>query len=170
MAYQSLNPYDGQILRTFEELTDEQLETALHAATACFDSWRHTTFAERTTVLRRAAALLRSRVEEFARPITLEMGKLIDESRGEVGLSADIIDYYADNAERFLAPQRLTPASGEATIESSSDSGRIARWFADVTRARKTSRAIRSRPSSSSVSITRSRCSPTIASNRPSRR
>ena len=118
MAYQSLNPYDGRILKTFEELTDKQLETAVHAAEQCFETWRHTTFAERSAVLARAAAILRSRVEEFARPITLEMGKLIEESRGEVALSADILDYYAENAERFLAPQRLTPASGEATIES----------------------------------------------------
>ena len=119
MTYQSLNPYDGKILKTFEELTDKQLETAVHAADQCFETWRHTTFVERTAVLKRAAAILRSRVEDFARPITLEMGKLIEESRGEVALSADILDYYAENAERFLAPQQLTPASGEATIESS---------------------------------------------------
>lgn len=119
MAYQSLNPYDGRIFKTFEELTDKQLETAVHAAEQCFDAWRHTSFAERSAVLARAAAILRSRVEDFARPITLEMGKLIEESRGEVALSADILDYYAENAERFLAPQQLTPASGEASIESS---------------------------------------------------
>ena len=47
------------------------------------------------------------------------MGKLIEESRGEVALSASILDYYAENAERFLAPQQLRPATGEATIESS---------------------------------------------------
>ena len=70
-------------------------------------------------VAAKAAAILRARIEDFARPITLEMGKLIEESRGEVALSADILDYYAENAERFLAPQQLTPASGEATIESS---------------------------------------------------
>ena len=119
MAYQSLNPYDGKVLKTFEELTDKQLETAVHAAEQSFKTWRHTTFAERSAVLARAAAILRSRVEDFARPITLEMGKLIEESRGEVALSADILDYYAENAERFLAPQKLTPASGEAAIESS---------------------------------------------------
>ena len=119
MAYQSLNPYDGKILKTFEELTDQQLEAAVHVAAQCFETWRHTTFAGRSTVVARAAALLRSRVEAFARLITLEMGKLLEESRGEVALSADILDYYAQNAERFLAPQQLTPASGEATIESS---------------------------------------------------
>jgi len=119
MTYQSINPYNGTVLKTFEELTDAQLEIAVHTAQQCFKTWRHTTFAHRSEVLKRAATILRSRVENFARPITLEMGKLIEESRGEVALSADILDYYAENAERFLAPQQLTPASGEATIESS---------------------------------------------------
>jgi len=119
MTYQSINPYNGNVLKTFEELTDAQLEIAVHTAQQCFETWRHTTFAHRSAVLNRAAAILRSRVEDFARLITLEMGKLIEESRGEVALSADILDYYAENAERFLAPEQLTPASGEATIESS---------------------------------------------------
>ena len=67
----------------------------------------------------KAAALMRASVDEFARPITLEMGKRIDEARGEVMLSADIVDYYANHAERFLAPETLHPGSGEAVIESS---------------------------------------------------
>ena len=88
----------GRILKTFEELTDKQLETAVHAAEQCFNTWRYTTFAERTAVLKRAAAILRSQVEDFAWPITLEMGKLIEESRCEVALSAHILDSYAQNA------------------------------------------------------------------------
>ena len=119
MAYQSVNPCDGKILKTFQELTDNQLETALAGAAACFENWRHTTFGARAAVVAKAAAILRARVDEFARPMTLEMGKLIDQARGEVALSADIFDYYAKNAERFLAPQRLEPGSGEAEIESS---------------------------------------------------
>ena len=119
MAYQSVNPYDGKTVKTFPELTDQELEKALETASACFGSWRRTTFAERAAVVSKAAALMHARVDEFARPVTLEMGKLIDQARGEVVLSADIIEYYAKNAETFLAPQRLKPSSGEAVIESS---------------------------------------------------
>lgn len=118
MTYQSVNPYDGELLATFDELTDAQLETALATATTCFESWRQTTFAARTAVAAKAAAILRARVDDFARPVTLEMGKRIAEARAEVVLSADIIDYYAENAERFLAPRQLEPSSGEATVES----------------------------------------------------
>ena len=118
MTYQSVNPYDGQLLKTFDELTDKQLETALATADTCFKSWRHTTFAQRAAVAAKAAASMRSRVDEYARPVTLEMGKRIEEARSEVALSADIIDYYAKNSERFLAPQDLKPTSGEAEVES----------------------------------------------------
>jgi len=118
MTYQSINPYDGKTLKTFKQLTDKQLETALRTAAACFEIWRHTSFAERSAVVAKAAAILRKRADEFARPVTLEMGKLFAEARGEVALSADIIDYYAKNAERFLAPETLTPTSGEAEIVS----------------------------------------------------
>src|ERR1035438_8842028 len=118
MSYQSVNPYDGKILKTFEELSDEQLEMAIETAATCFETWRHTTFAERAAVVAKAATIMRTRVDEFARPVTLEMGKLLEQARGEVALSADIIDYYAKNAERFLAPQHLKPRSGKAQVES----------------------------------------------------
>lgn len=118
MAYQSLNPFTGKVLRTFEDASDGQLEGALAQGHACFPRWRDTSIAERSAVLLRAATLLRARTDHFAGLITAEMGKLIVESRGEVALSADIVEYYARHGEGFLAPQKLSPAMGEATLES----------------------------------------------------
>lgn len=118
MAYQSTNPFTGKVLETFASMTDADLEAALARAEACFRTWRHVSFAERAAICERAAAIMRAKVNVFARPVTLEMGKLIAEARGEVALSADIIEYYADHAEQFLAPEKLNPASGEASIES----------------------------------------------------
>ncbi|MFJ2990763.1 NAD-dependent succinate-semialdehyde dehydrogenase [Collimonas sp. NPDC087041] len=119
MSYQSINPYDGKTLKTFEEISDKQLETAIATAAACFEVWRKKSYAERAVVVAKAAKLMHERVEEFARPVTLEMGKLIAQARGEVVLSADIIAYYAKHAEAFLAPEKLTPSSGTAEIQSS---------------------------------------------------
>jgi len=118
MAYRSVNPYDGTVLEVFDEISDEKLEDALNTAATCFETWRNKSFAERAMVVAKAAALMRERIEEFARPVTLEMGKLIAEARGEVTLSADIIDYYAKNAERFLATEHLKPDYGQAEVES----------------------------------------------------
>jgi succinate-semialdehyde dehydrogenase/glutarate-semialdehyde dehydrogenase len=119
MSYQSINPYNGELVKSFEEHTDPQLETAITTAETCYASWRKLTFPERAAIVSKAAAIMRERAEEFARPVTLEMGKLFAESLGEVALSADILDYYATHAERFLAPETLDPESGEAVVESS---------------------------------------------------
>ncbi len=118
MAYQSINPYDGKLLKKYEEITDQQLEKAIATAQACFEIWKNKTFAERAVIVAKAAAIMHARIDEFALLVTQDMGKLIDQSRGEAKLSADIIDYYAKNAEQFLAPQRLKPSSGEAEIQN----------------------------------------------------
>ena len=120
MAYQSTNPYDGKVVKTFDEISDAQLQAKLTAAHDCYEQvWRHQSFAQRKAVLARAAALMRERSQQFAALITLEMGKLIPQSLGEVALSAAILDYYAEHAEAFLAPERLTTPKGEAMVESS---------------------------------------------------
>jgi succinate-semialdehyde dehydrogenase / glutarate-semialdehyde dehydrogenase len=120
MAYQSTNPYDGKVVKSFDDITDAQLEHKLTSASHCFDNdWRHKPFAERKAVVARAAALMRERSQALAELITLEMGKLIAQSLGEVALSAAILDYYAEHAEAFLAPEKLTTPRGEAMVESS---------------------------------------------------
>jgi succinate-semialdehyde dehydrogenase/glutarate-semialdehyde dehydrogenase len=116
MPYQTVNPFTGEVVKDFAQHTDAQVEQSVAKADVCFEVWKQTSFAVRAGVLKQAAKLLRLRSDEFARLITLEMGKLIGESRGEVELSADIIDYYADNAEQFLAPHTIPRAQGEAMV------------------------------------------------------
>ena len=119
MQYESVNPFDGKTLKTFAETTDKQLETKIATAQACYETWRHKTYAERAVIVAKAAKIMHARVDEFAGLATLEMGKRISEARGEVLFSADILAYYAKNAERFLAPVKLYPKVGEAHMESS---------------------------------------------------
>ncbi|MDR3371832.1 NAD-dependent succinate-semialdehyde dehydrogenase [Rhodoferax sp.] len=119
MSYQSINPYNGKTLKTFDRLTDNQLEVKLATAATCFETWKNKTYAERTVIVAKAAALMHAHVDDFAKLATLEMGKRIDEARGEVNFSGNILDYYAKNAASFLAPVKLNPAHGEAHMESS---------------------------------------------------
>jgi len=119
MAYQSINPNDGKTLKTFDTLNAAQLEKSLATADAGSRTWKETSYAQRAVILNRAAALLRAQVDDFAKLATLEMGKRINEARGEVNFSADILAYYAKNAETFLAPVKLNPKVGEAHMESS---------------------------------------------------
>ena len=119
MAYESVNPFDGKSVKKFDELTDAQLEAKIAKATSCYETWKEKPYAERAVIVAKAAELMHTHVDKFAKHATVEMGKLINESRGEVRFSADILGYYANNAERFLAPVKLHPAHGEAHMESS---------------------------------------------------
>ena len=96
MDYRSTNPFTNTVVKSFDELSNAQLQAKLQAAQDCFDNtWRDQSFAQRKSVLKRAAALMRERQPALAALATLEMGKLIAQSAGEVALSAAIIDYYA---------------------------------------------------------------------------
>jgi succinate-semialdehyde dehydrogenase/glutarate-semialdehyde dehydrogenase len=119
MTYQSLNPFNGKLVDRFDPLGDAPLESKIAIAQACFETWRHKGYAERAEIIARAGEILHERADDFARIMTLEMGKRIAEARGEVEFSARIMAYYAKNAERFLAPVNLNPAQGEAHMESS---------------------------------------------------
>lgn len=107
MAYATVNPYTGETLKTFPEATDAQVQQAIEAAHGAFQTWRTASFAQRGKVLQRAADLLRADAEGYAKILTMEMGKVIGEALAEVELSARIFEYYVQNAEELLAPERL---------------------------------------------------------------
>ena len=118
MSYQTTNPYSEQIEQTFTPHSDAQMETILAQAATTFESdWRQRSFAERKAVVKKAAMLLKEQRDDFAKLITLEMGKLFKEAQQEVSLCVKILDYYADNAEQFLAPKQLDVKRGEASVE-----------------------------------------------------
>jgi succinate-semialdehyde dehydrogenase/glutarate-semialdehyde dehydrogenase len=119
MTYQSLNPATGKLLKKFDELTEAQLEAKLAKANECFAKWKNTSYAERAKIIAKAGMLLQERIEDLSKTMTLEMGKRIDEARGEVEFSAKIMAYYAKNAEAFLADTKLNPEQGDGHMESS---------------------------------------------------
>ena len=119
MSYRSVNPATGEVLKIFTEHTDEQMMNALATADKAFRTWPARPFSERSEIIGRSAQILLEKKEELARLATLEMGKRIAESRGEVELSAAILNYYAQNAEKLLAPRELNSVMGDAHIECS---------------------------------------------------
>src|SRR5450830_2181729 len=119
VTYESINPSNGQLIKRFEHLSPSQLEAALAGAQACFQQWRHSPYAERAAVIHQAAARLHAQADDFARLASLEMGKRAVEARGEAHFSADILTYYATNAEAFLTPTPLRPLQGQAHLEYS---------------------------------------------------
>ena len=119
MSYQSFNPATGTLVQSFDEITDAQFQGKIAAAAECYATWRHLTYQQRAVIVAKAGELMKSNVDAFAHLMTIEMGKRIGEARGEVEFSARILEYYAKNAEKFLAPVKLHPELGEAHMENS---------------------------------------------------
>ncbi|MGB2923486.1 MAG: NAD-dependent succinate-semialdehyde dehydrogenase [Mycobacterium sp.] len=122
-AYAVVDPSTGELIREYPTATDEQVEQAVAAAAKAHREWsRGSTVAERAALLRKVAELHTQRKSELAKIIQREMGKPLDQSEGEVDFSAAIYEYYADNAEKFLAdePIELLEGEGSALIRRSS--------------------------------------------------
>jgi succinate-semialdehyde dehydrogenase/glutarate-semialdehyde dehydrogenase len=119
MAYQSVNPATNTLFKTFETLTDAQLEPKIAKAAECYTAWKKTSYAERAKIIAKAGDLLHEQVKDLADIMTLEMGKRTSEAQGEVEFSAKIMAYYAKNAETFLADTPLHPEQGEGHMQSS---------------------------------------------------
>jgi len=112
MSIQSVNPATGETIETMEETSKAQIEQALARAHAAFLEWRTRPFADRSRLMRAAAAELRKNKDEYAMTMTREMGKPITQAHAEVEKCAGTCDYYAEHAETFLAEQpRETEAS-----------------------------------------------------------
>ncbi len=89
MAYQSIKPNDGKVLKGFECLTPPQLDRFLAGEQHSCKTWRHKSYEELALVLNKADALLRAQADDFAKLETLETGKRINESHGNVKFSGD---------------------------------------------------------------------------------
>jgi succinate-semialdehyde dehydrogenase/glutarate-semialdehyde dehydrogenase len=105
MPIASINPATGETLKTFESLNDQQLEEKLARAAGTFPDHRRTSFAERAQMMIRAAEILEHEKRQFARVMTLEMGKPIKAAVSEAEKCALVCRYYAENAEKHLADE-----------------------------------------------------------------
>ena len=105
MGITTINPATGETLKTFAELTNEQIETKLQLAAAVFKTQRQASFADRARSMTRAAEILENEKQQFGKLMTIEMGKPIKAAIGEAEKCAWVCRYYAENAERHLADE-----------------------------------------------------------------
>ncbi|MHA8115379.1 NAD-dependent succinate-semialdehyde dehydrogenase [Kosakonia cowanii] len=118
MAYQTVNPFNNQLIKEYPNHSDADIEATLRQADALYHSeWAKGSIDQRLPVLHKLADLLESHQEELAKIATQEMGKLIAQSRSEVQICAQIARYYADNAKKFLAPVKYDTELGDAWVE-----------------------------------------------------
>jgi len=107
MPISSVNPYNSVVLKEFSEYKDQKIEHALQVAEKAFYNWSKTSFAYRRELMINCADILENKIEELSEIITLEMGKIISESRAEIKKCAWVCRYYADHAESFLQDEKL---------------------------------------------------------------
>src|SRR5438874_9575595 len=105
MAIATVNPATGELLKSFDALSDAQIEAKLASAADTFLSYRKTPFAARARLMFKAAEILDKEKETFARMMTTEMGKTLRSAVDEAVKCASACRYYAENAERFLTDE-----------------------------------------------------------------
>ena len=105
MSIQSVNPATGEVVEQFETATTESIERVLAATHAAFLDWRRWPVEKRAAPMRTAGRLLRERQAQYARTMTIEMGKPIVQAEAEIEKCAATCEFYADHAERFLAEE-----------------------------------------------------------------
>ncbi|WP_041720177.1 NAD-dependent succinate-semialdehyde dehydrogenase [Pseudodesulfovibrio piezophilus] len=116
MTIRSLNPATEEVLETYDAYSLEQTNAILDDVATAWESWRTTSFSYRAACLKRAAQKLRSQASELAVIMAREMGKPIRQGEGEVGKCAAVLDFYAEEAEGMLAPERVEGVGRKACV------------------------------------------------------
>jgi len=116
VAIASVNPANGEVLRSFVESSGAEIEAALALAERTFRTWRTTDFASRAAKMRRAAEILEEDRRRFGEIMTLEMGKPIGAAIAEVEKCASVCRYYAEHAEAFLAPEEVATDASRSYV------------------------------------------------------
>jgi aldehyde dehydrogenase (NAD+) len=101
-AFENRNPATGELLGVYPESTPKDVDEAVAAARRAFESWRKTPVARRGEVLLKAMGVLKEKKEDFARAMTREMGKVLEEARGDVQEAVDTAFYYAGEGRRLF--------------------------------------------------------------------
>ena len=114
--YAVTNPATGELIEKIPNSTDEEVRAAIDRVHRGYSSWRSRPVSERAKIVSRAAELFAERADELAAIMTLEMGKRINEGRGEIGIVVDIFNYYADNGPTLLADEPVSIKGGNAVI------------------------------------------------------
>lgn len=117
MEFKSINPYNNEEVGTYKGLSKEELTSKLNNSQIAFNIWRNVPLLERTNLIKKAGQILRDNVDEYAKMITLEMGKPISESRAEVNKCAWVCDYYAENATSFLANEVIPTDAQQSFVK-----------------------------------------------------
>ncbi|MGD9592354.1 MAG: NAD-dependent succinate-semialdehyde dehydrogenase [Candidatus Berkiella sp.] len=104
----SINPATGAVIKEFNAMAQSEVNQTITHNHEIYHAWRKITLDERIKFVKKLSDLLNSKHEEYATIITIEMGKLFSEAKGEVKKCAKLCDFYAQNANKFLSDELIT--------------------------------------------------------------
>ena len=116
MAIATINPATGATLKTFTPLTDAEIEQKLALAQSTFESYRQTTFEQRSQWLNQAAEILERDARKFAEIMTTEMGKTLQSAIAEAKKCATVCRFYAEQASEFLADEVIASDANQSYV------------------------------------------------------
>ncbi|WP_215223597.1 NAD-dependent succinate-semialdehyde dehydrogenase [Echinicola shivajiensis] len=108
----SINPYTGELLKEIEEHSENDIDIIINKGENAFQKWKRKSIAERSSLMHKAGEVLRKNKEKYAKTISLEMGKVISESRAEVEKCAWVCEYYAEKSADFLSDKPIDLPKG----------------------------------------------------------
>jgi len=116
MAIETKNPATGEVVKTFEPHTPDEVKQKIELAEKAFRSWKNTSFEERAVYMHRQADILENEADKYGRIISLEMGKPLKDSIAEVKKCAKVCRYYAENAADFLKDDEIKTSASRSLI------------------------------------------------------
>jgi succinate-semialdehyde dehydrogenase / glutarate-semialdehyde dehydrogenase len=116
MAIATINPATGETLKTFTPLTDAEIEIKLALAQSTFESYRQTSFAQRSQWLTQAAEILEQDTLRYAEIMTTEMGKTLQSAIAEVEKCAKVCHFYAEKGPEFLADVLIASDASQSYV------------------------------------------------------
>lgn len=112
----SVNPFNNKIIKTYNEMSNEKVDSIILSSQKAFDSWKRIPIKERSLLIKNAGSVLRENIKDYSEIMTLEMGKPISQSKAEVEKCAWVCDYYYENAERFLQDELVQTDASKSFV------------------------------------------------------
>ncbi len=112
----SINPTNGDVIQTFEIYSEKGVEKIINSVDKTWSKWRSTSFFHRSQIMQNLSSLLKTKKEELARLMALEMGKVIKEGVAEIEKCAWVCDYYAQNTEAFLESETIVTEASRSFV------------------------------------------------------
>ncbi len=112
----SINPANNKLVKSYREMTADEINLIISQVNSAYLEWKETSFSVRSSLIFKAAKVLRENINEYSELMTIEMGKPISQSRAEVEKCAWVCEYYAENAEKFLSDEIIKTEASNSFI------------------------------------------------------